>query len=84
MFEQLFGTRRKKSSGKTAKDRLQLVLVQDRVKLSPERMEMLKDDLIEVISKYVEIDRSGIEITLASEGRNNHLMADIPVVRSKA
>ena len=43
---------RKKTSGSTAKDRLKLVLVSDRANCSPETMELIKNDIIKVISKY--------------------------------
>ena len=65
--------RRKPSSREIAKDRLQLVLVQDRVNISPEKMSALKDELITVISKYVEIDQDGIDITLTKAGRRSRL-----------
>lgn len=68
------------TSREIAKDRLQLVLVQDRVNLSQEKMNQLKDDLIRTISEYVEIDRAGIEISLTKSGRHNRLTADIPIV----
>ena len=44
---------RKKTSGSTAKDRLKLVLVSDRANCSPETMELIKNDIIKVISKYI-------------------------------
>ena len=47
---------RKKSSSNVAKDRLKMVLVSDRANCSPEIMEQIKNDLIYVLSKYVEID----------------------------
>jgi cell division topological specificity factor len=72
--------RSKPSSREIAKDRLQLVLVQDRVNISPERMSALKDELIKIISKYVEIDQDGIDITLTKAGRRSRLTADIPVI----
>ena len=72
--------RRKPSSREIAKDRLQLVLVQDRVNISPEKMSALKDELIKIISKYVEIDQDGIDITLTKAGRRSRLTADIPVI----
>ena len=46
----------RKSSSEVAKDRLKLLLVSDRVNCSPEVMEMIKNDIIEVISKYMDID----------------------------
>ena len=71
------------TSREVAKDRLRLVLVQDRVNLSSEKMNELKDDLIKVISKYVEIDRDGIEISLTQSARQSRLTANIPVVGAR-
>ena len=55
---------RKKSSGQKAVDRLKLVLVSDRSNCSPEIMEQIKNDIIQVISKYVEIDVEGLDIKI--------------------
>jgi cell division topological specificity factor len=71
------------TSREIAKDRLRLVLVQDRVNLSPEKMNELKDELIKVISKYVEIDREGIEISLTQSARQSSLTAMIPVLGAR-
>ncbi len=70
--------RRKKSAG-SAKERLQLVLIHDRTDLSPTELEALKDDLIQTISRHVEIDPSGVRINIAQEGRSQRLVADIPL-----
>ena len=75
--------REEPTSREIAKDRLRLVLVQDRVNLSSEKMNELKDDLIKVISKYVEIDRDGIEISLTQSARRSQLTANIPVVGAR-
>ena len=83
MFQRIFGRREPKSRD-LAKDRLQLVLVQDRVNLSPAEMDQLKDELIQVISKYVEIERDGIDISLAKNGRQSRLTANIPVLGSRS
>ena len=56
---------RKKSSGSVAKDRLKLVLVSDRANCSPEIMEQMKNDIIQVISKYMEIDMEGLDIKIS-------------------
>ena len=53
---------KKKSSGDVAKDRLKLLLVSDRANCSPDIMEAIKNDIIAVISKYMEIDASGLDI----------------------
>lgn len=80
----LFG-RREPTSREVAKNRLQLVLVQDRVNMSPHLLQTLKDELISVISKYVEIDEQNMEVTFTQSKRQSRLTADIPVIgpRSK-
>lgn len=77
---------RKKSSGETAKDRLKLVLVSDRANCSPEVMEKIKNDIIQVISKYMEVDAEGLEIQITTsdfEGEDGvggpALYANIPI-----
>ncbi|MFA9463624.1 MAG: cell division topological specificity factor MinE [Velocimicrobium sp.] len=76
---------KRKSSGNVAKDRLKLVLVSDRANCSPEIMEQIKNDIINVISKYVEIDAEGLDIKITqteSEGNNGSvpaLYANIPI-----
>jgi len=81
VLNRLFG--RKEASGNVAKNRLQLVLVHDRVNLSPGKMDQLKDELIQVISKYVEIDREHIDIALTREDNQNLLIANIPLVEMR-
>ena len=74
-----FGGKAKRRSANTAKDRLQLVLIHDRTELTPRAMENLKNELLDVISRYVEIDPSAVRIEMAQEGRSQRLLADIPV-----
>jgi len=68
------------SSRQVAKDRLQLVLVHDRIKISPGLLDTMKDELITVISKYVEIDADAVEVTFTQGRRQSRLVADIPVM----
>lgn len=76
---------KKKNSGDIAKDRLKLLLVSDRANCSPEIMEKIKNDIIQVISKYMEIDAEGLDIQITqteSEGNNGNvpaLFANIPI-----
>ncbi len=80
---------KRKSTGNTAKDRLKLVLVSDRAACSPDIMEKIKNDIIEVISKYVEIDKEGldIQITNAKDGSQGSdapaICANIPIKEIK-
>ena len=76
---------KKKTSGDIAKDRLKLLLVSDRANCSPDIMEMIKNDIIQVISKYMEIDAEGLDIQITqTESENNNgtvpaLYANIPI-----
>jgi cell division topological specificity factor len=72
------------TSRQIAKDRLQLVLVQDRMNMSPQLLQALKDELITVISKYVEIDVENMEVTFKQSRRQSRLTADIPVISARA
>lgn len=76
---------RKKSSGDVAKDRLKLLLVSDRANCTPELMEQIKNDIIEVISKYMDIDPQGLDIQITEtesdtgNGSVPALFANIPI-----
>lgn len=72
----------RKRSASSAKERLQLVLVHDRTDLTPGQLESLKDDLIKAISKYIEIDPEAVRIDLEKDGREQRLVADIPLKSS--
>lgn len=69
----------RKRSASSAKERLQLVLVHDRTDLTPAQLESLKDDLIKAISQYIEIDPEAVRIELEKDGREQRLVADIPL-----
>lgn len=70
-------------SGGVAKDRLKLVLVHDRVGCSYTVLEMLKTDILNVISGYMEIDEDELDIRLThikeSDGEVPVLYANIPI-----
>jgi cell division topological specificity factor len=76
MMSFLFG---RKKSANSAKERLQLVLIHDRTDLTPAELESLKDDLIETISRHIAIDPMAVRINMAQEGREQRLVADIPL-----
>lgn len=66
-----------------AKERLQLVLAHDRTDISPETLNVLKDEIVNVISKHVEIDREHVEVTFSRAAHINRLVANIPVIRPR-
>lgn len=71
------------SSKDVAKERLRLVLVHDRANVSSQLLEELKEDLIKVISDYMEIDEDALEVNLNSEDNSVALVANIPVLKLK-
>lgn len=79
MLESLLSMFKKEKSGKVAKKRLQVVLIQDRASVSPEVMEKLRDEIIQVISKYMVINQSDMEISLENVEDSVALVANIPV-----
>lgn len=70
-----------------AKERLKLILIHDRANVSPTFLEMLKSDIIRVISDYAEIDERGLEIKLTKAGEEGMatpaLIANIPIKKMK-
>lgn len=78
-LNRLFGS--SEPSGKVAKQRLQLVLVQDRLNLSPQMLVLLREDLIGVISKYLEIEEDGLDVSLDRSEEQVALVANIPIKR---
>jgi cell division topological specificity factor len=71
--------RRKRHSAQNAKERLQLVLIHDRTDIPPAVLESLKNELLETISRHIEIDPALVQIDIARDGRSQRLVADIPL-----
>ena len=75
----------KNKSGNVAKDSLKLLLVSDRANCSPEIMEAIKNDIIKVISKYMDVDTEALDIqitqTQSEDGKEvvPALFANIPI-----
>jgi cell division topological specificity factor len=80
MFEFLYNLFGREKSGNVAKERLQLVLIHDRNDIAPEVMNKMRDEMISVIKKYLEIDEQRIEISFDREDRSVALVANIPLV----
>jgi cell division topological specificity factor len=79
LLEKLFG--KSDRSGSVAKDRLKLVLAHDRADIPGPVMDALRQDLLAVISKYVEIDESALDVELDRSGNGSIIVANIPIRR---
>jgi cell division topological specificity factor len=81
-LERLFG-RHEPSSSRIAKERLRLVLTQDRAGISPALLDTLKDEIISVISQHIDIDVDGVQVTVSQSGSESSLVADIPLTSGR-
>lgn len=77
-------TEEKEENAKSvACNRLRVVLMQDRTNLTPELLQRMRKELIELLSKYVEMDKDALELNFDQEGDQMALMLSIPVIRAK-
>ena len=66
-----------------ARDRLKIVLIHDRTDISPQLLDSLRDEIVNVLTKYMDIDTKKIEIDLDHDEHEVALVANIPVLRIK-
>jgi len=72
------------ASAVRAKERLQLVLAHDRSDLNPELLEQMRQEIIAVVAKYVEIDCDHGDVSLETEDRATALVANLRIRRPLA
>ncbi|MCB9453235.1 MAG: cell division topological specificity factor MinE [Anaerolineaceae bacterium] len=77
-FDRLRGRSSNKSSSSLAKERLQVILVHDRISLPQEKLQAMKEEILAVISKYVSVRGEDVDIALQHRNRGNLLIAEIP------
>lgn len=88
-FFKRFGKNDKENSSVAAKERLHLVLAQDRANISADFLEMMKQEIIDVIKKYIEIDEEAIDVRMTNKAGEDGIVgapalyANIPIVTIK-
>lgn len=82
VFEFIVG-RKKPTPGELAKERLKVVLVHDRLKINPELLELIKNELLTVVSRRLDVDEQQMQINLLRDGGSERLQASIPIRRQK-
>jgi len=82
VFEFMVG-RKKQTPGELAKERLKVVLVHDRLKVNPEVLEMIKSELLSVISRRLEVDEENMQINLSRDSGWDTIQANVPIKRQK-
>jgi cell division topological specificity factor len=80
-IQRFFG---KPASSATAKERLRLVLLSDHLSLAPDVVESLKHDLVQVISRYVEVDEANCDVTFEQREKQVAMLANIPILGMRA
>ncbi|MBE9222664.1 cell division topological specificity factor MinE [Cyanobacterium stanieri LEGE 03274] len=70
-------------SGKSAKNRLELVLAHDRAGVNPELIEKMRLEILEVVSRYLDIDIEEMDFSIQSSDRTTSLKANLPIKKIK-
>lgn len=76
-LNRIFG---RENSGATAKERLRLVLMSDHLSLAPDMVEQMKQDLVAVVSRYMEVDRDKIDVRFEHQDRVFAMLANVPII----
>ena len=82
-FLEIFQIEKSENTSADATNRLKVILMHDRTKLDPLIMSKMREELIEVFSKYVVINKEELEIDLGNNGDAAALMLNIPIIRAK-
>lgn len=79
----LFPWNNKSNSRNQAKNRLQLIIAHDRANINPDIMQAMREEILDVVARYVEVDREEMEFSLSNDRRLTSLTANLPIRQIK-
>ena len=83
LLEMLFPWNNKANSRDNAKSRLKLIIAHDRASINPDMMKAMREEILEVVARYVEVDREEMEFSLSNDQRMTSLTANLPIRQVK-
>lgn len=81
--EMIFPWNSNKNSRDEAKRRLQLILAHDRACINPAMLNLMQEEILAVVARYVEVNQDEVEIALENSDRMTALIANLPIVKFK-
>ncbi|MEL6927421.1 MAG: cell division topological specificity factor MinE [Cyanobacteria bacterium J06600_6] len=82
-LEMLFPWKNNTDSRNHAKSRLKLIIAHDRASINPDMMEAMRKEILDVVARYVEVDREEMQFTLSNDQRMTSLTANLPIRQIK-
>jgi cell division topological specificity factor len=83
LLEMLFPWNNNTNSRSHAKSRLKLIIAHDRASINPDMMEAMREEILDVVARYVEVDREEMEFSLSNDQRMTSLTANLPIRQIK-
>ncbi|MEM8672625.1 MAG: cell division topological specificity factor MinE [Cyanobacteria bacterium P01_G01_bin.67] len=83
ILEMLFPWKNNTDSRDYAKSRLKLIIAHDRASINPDMMQAMREEILEVVARYVEVNREEMEFSLSNDQRMTSLTANLPIRQIK-